>query len=225
MKRDCPCGTPTRDRFLCYGCGHRLEGYLTDLHDLNGELHTALTRMVRMSDRVDGGRSAEKPLVFNQAAAEAIRLIRSTLVAWIREIAEDTGTPLPQRATVTTLTDWLLSQLGEIIAHREDAPMLHDEIRFLRNRAQCVVDLPINRTTFEAGPCPEMVDGGPCDGIVWAVVPRDEDKRPRLECRNGCRAVWYAEQWHRTGERIAGRRQALDPELSVPNGRIGLTSE
>lgn len=204
IKRECPCGTPTRDRYLCYGCDHRLQGYLTDLEWLNGELHTALTRMVRMTERGEGGRSAETALVFNQTAAERIRLNRATLAAWAKLIADDTAAPRPVNNATRVLVDWLTHQLPEMITHREDVTAFLDEIRNCRNESQRIVDLPVNRSTFEAGPCPEDVEDHPCDGIVWAVIPRDPDKRPRLECR-GCRSVWYAEQWERTGRRIVAR--------------------
>lgn len=212
MKRDCPCGTPTRDRFLCYGCGHRLEGYLTDLHDLNGELHTALTRMVRMSERSDGGKSAETALVFNQTAAERIRLNRATMVAWVRIVAADTGTPSPVNTSTRILVDWLADVLPEIIAHREDAPAFLDEIRDCRDQSQRIVDLPVNRSTFEAGKCPEVGEAGPCDGKVWAVFPRDLERRPRVECRT-CRTVWYGEQWTTLAKKM-GRKLPINPDAA-----------
>lgn len=206
----CVCGQPVADRFLCEGCEVRLHNNLTELVELNSELHTALTRMVRMTERSEGGHSFEKPLVFNQTAAETIRLIRSTLVAWVRELHEETGTPLPQRATVNSLVDWLDAMLPEIVAHRQDVHTLDDEVRHLRHSAQRVVDLPINRTAYEAGPCPEGPDSDPCQGRVWFVAPRDEDKRPRLECR-GCKMVWNGEQFDRVGRRILARKGQVPP--------------
>lgn len=204
--RPCPyCGVPVADGFLDEGCQIRLENNLTDLAELNGELHTALTRMVRMSERSEHGKSFEKPLVFNATAAETIRLIRSTLVSWVRELSDDTGTPLPRRATIRTLVEWLLPLVPEVVRHRADSSVLYDEIKHLRDTAQNVVDLPINRTVYEVGPCPEDLEDGPCPGKVWAVIPRDEEKRPRMECRS-CKMHWYAEQWHNVGARIIQRK-------------------
>lgn len=208
----CVCGQPVSDAFLCEGDRIRMENNLTELTDLNSELHTALTRMVRMSDRAEHGKSFEKPLVFNQRAAETIRLIRSTLVAWVRELAADTATPLPQRATVTSLVDWLLPLIPEAARHRQDSVMLWEEIKHLRDQAQNVVDLPVNRTAYEVGPCPEDSDNRPCDGKVWAVIPADETRRPRMECRC-CKQVWYTETWHATARRILVRKaQDYRPE-------------
>lgn len=203
-ERRCVCGQPVTDRYLCTGCEVRLHNNLTELVDLNHELHTALTRMVRMTERSEGGRSFEKPLAFNQKAAETIRLIRSTLVAWVRELHEETATPLPLRATVTSLVDWMVAMLPEVVAHREDAHSLDDEIRHLRDEAQRTVDLPANRTTYSVGPCPEDLEEGVCPGLVWAVIPNDETRRPRMECRY-CKQAWFAESWHSVGRRILAR--------------------
>ena len=211
--RICICDTPIQDRYLCPGCTRRLTGYLTQIRDLNGDLHVALTRMVRMSDRGANSRSTAEPLVYGQQAAEQIRLIRTTLVSWVRLIADTGGLPLPEQVTIAALTGWLVSQLPAIVAHRDDATVLYDEVQHLRNTTQRVVDQPINRTCTQVGPCPEDTpDGNPCPGLTWAVIPRDRDQRPRIECRT-CGTIWHAEQWATVGRRILAR-QGLTPSAS-----------
>jgi hypothetical protein len=215
----CACGQPVTDRYLCEGCEIRLHNNLTELVELNSELHTALTRMVRMTERAERGRSFEKPLMFNQKAAETIRLIRSTLVDWVRVLHKDTGTALPQRATVTSLVGWLDAQLPGVVAHREDSRILEDEIKHLRDEAQRTVDLPANRTTYQVGPCPEDLETGPCAGLVWAVIPRDETHRPRMECRS-CKTAWFTEAWHSTARRILTRAGRPVPASEVSYQRL-----
>lgn len=206
----CVCGQPVADRYLCQGCEIRLHNNLTELVDLNHELHTALTRMVRISEKAEGGKSAETALEFNQTAAERIRLTRATLVAWVKVIAADTGTPNPTGTSTRALVDWLTHQVPDLAVHREDAKAFADEVRDCRNQSQRIVDLPVNRTAYEVGPCPEDTTEGPCAGKVWAVVPRDETRRPRLECR-GCRVTWFGEQWHNVGRRILARGGRVIP--------------
>lgn len=218
------CGQPSPDSFICEGDLIRTHNRLTELQGLNSELHTALTRMVRMTELSDGGRSAEKALVFNARAAETIRLIRATLVSWVRELAGDTGTPLPLIVTVTSLTDWLLGLLPEF-RRRHDARLFNDEIRFLVTEATNVVDLPANRTVVPVGPCPEDPDGRPCPGQVKAIIPHiGSVTRPKLACKT-CGMEWLPEQWLRVGKRIMhrmGTAQTFDEKaVSELMSRIG----
>lgn len=209
----CVCGQPITDRYLCQGCEIRLHNNLTELVDLNHELHTALTRMVRMSERGEGGRSAEKPLVFNQRAAETIRLIRTSLVSWVRELHEDTATPLPQQAAVQAMVEWLVPLLPEVAAHREDARELSDEIRHLARKAHGVVDLQPRQ--FALGPCPETpVEGERCPGRVRVFIPVEDDRPARVSCRT-CRAEWTGEQWPRLYARISEVDTTPDPVLGI----------
>lgn len=206
----CVCGQPVRDRFLCHGDEVRLHNNLTELVDLNGELHVALTRMVRMSERSDGGRSAETPLVFSTRAAETIRLVRTTLVAWVRLLAAESGTPLPVNNSTRHLVEWMLDLLPDIATYREDAAVLFDEVRNLVREAHASVDLQPRR--FTLGPCPEMIaeTGERCHGSVRVHIPVEDDQPVRVGCRT-CDTWSTGEQWPRLYARIAALAEAPDP--------------
>ena len=216
----CICGTPLTDRYLCSGCEVRLHNNLTELVDLNGELHTALTRMVRMTERSQVGRSADKPLVFGQRAAETIRLVRYTLVEWVKRLAADSGTPLPANNAIHHLVEWLLHLLPEIATYRDDATVLYEEIQHLTRRARGAVDLQPRR--FALGPCPETVETGErCHGTVRVFIPVEDDQPGRVECGT-CRTQWTGEQWPRLYTRISEISVEPDPVIDYATAAVAL---
>lgn len=219
------CDTPAAESQLCTGCYNRTKWRLEELHLNTLELHTAMQRQVRMTERGDGGKSAETALYFNERAAATIHLIRTTLVSWVRTIADDTGAPLPQRITTSDLTDFLLAALTEFRI-RPDAGLFADEIRHITDESIVVVDLPVNRSVIPVGPCPEdegdNTEGAngtslaPCPGTIRAIIPNNAEQRPVMRCGT-CRTEWFAEQWHTVGKRIIarqGRKIQMDPDAA-----------
>lgn len=225
--RHCICGQPVTDRYLCTGDEIRLHNNLTELVDLNHELHTALTRMVRMTERTQGGRSADKPLIFGTRAAETIRLVRFSLVEWVKTFAKDSGTPLPVNNAITNLVEWLLHLLPEIATYREDAPTLYEEIRHLTQKAHAAVDLQPRQ--FALGPCPETIPdtNERCPGTVRVFIPIEDDQLARVGCRT-CKTQWTGEQWPRLYARITEIAVAPDPVIDIATAAhvlgVGLSS-
>lgn len=227
QKRRCVCGAPLTDTYLCHGDEIRLWNNLTELVDLNGELHTALTRMVRMGERSEGGRSAEKANPFDVNAAETIRLIRTSLVEWVKTLAKDSGTPLPVNNAITNLVDFLLSLLPEICTYREDARELFEEVRHLTWKATKAVDLQPRQ--FALGPCPETIKetNERCHGKVRVFIPVEDDQPGKVRCRT-CETEWTGEQWPRLYARISELAVEPDPVIDIETAAkvlgVGLSS-
>lgn len=87
---DCrACTRPTPDQaVLCSGCGNKLAQALGDVQALVEQLEAALARETAFGDRV-GGRSAEKPLPYDQQAGIMLNSLRNTLGTWVRVLAEE----------------------------------------------------------------------------------------------------------------------------------------
>jgi hypothetical protein len=87
--RQCPtCGGTIATGTLCAACLDNLHDDLAAIGDAITELHTQLARQARTGN--DGGqaRSAIRPLPYDQAASDALDLLRSVLVGWTRDVWE-----------------------------------------------------------------------------------------------------------------------------------------
>lgn len=218
MSQECStgCGRPMRDtRQLCDQCVWVLERALAEMPALLDELSTTLTRQAVMSERSDGGRSAETPVPFHVEASDKLDDLRTFLVGWVRDIAETYEQDYPPD-TLRAMSRWLLARL-DIIAQHSAASDIWDEIVGVTRDAWRLVDRAANRTRFEVGPCPEVAeeDGAQCPGEVWAFIPTHESSAARLECRS-CGTRWETHQWLRAGKRILAevkRRATSDRPL------------
>ncbi len=176
----CPCGTPTPNATLCQRCLDALHRDLDAIADHITEATTQLARLGRHGERA-GSRSAERPLPIDLAASEALDILRSVLVGWVRDV-----TPRPDDQPPDTLRgmarhlrwwDWAAHPAAD-----EFADELHHALTTIR---QCI-DSPPERHYL--GPCGAIdVDGRACQGDVYAVGNR----QPR--CRD-CGERWDADE-------------------------------
>lgn len=205
------CGRPS-ERELCEHCLWTLEQALAELPALLDELSTTLSRQAVMTERSDGGRSAETPVPFHVEASAKLDDLRVFLVGWVRAIAEDNGDDLPADS-LRAMGRWLMARL-DIIAQHPAADDIWDEIVSATREAWRIVDRAANRTRFQVGPCPEVAeeDGAACPGEVWAFIPTHEASAARLECRS-CGTRWETHQWLRAGRRILARQGSWTPPL------------
>ena len=194
---------------------------LTELVDLNGELHTALARMVRMGERTEGGRSAEKANPFDIQAAEAIRIIRMSLADWVRDVAKTTGMPLPVNSATANMVNFLVAALPEMAAHQQEVQLLAREAKHWCWKARQAVDLQPRR--FALGPCPETIPetGEQCHGTVRVMIPVEEELPGRVTCRT-CESEWTGEQWPRLYARISAIKPEPDPVIEIRDCAVAL---
>ncbi len=76
---------PTGDNSTaCPGCWNRHEQNLAELPALLDELHTTLSRTDRLGTPT-GRRSGDKPLPYNPNASDALTLLYTTLLPWVRD--------------------------------------------------------------------------------------------------------------------------------------------
>jgi hypothetical protein len=112
----------------------------------------------------NGARSSEKPLPYDTRASEALSILRSTLVGWVRLAVEEDGAAWP-RDTLEAMSALLLSRLPWLRTHPE-ANEAVDEIGAALTMARRTVDRPVEG--WYAGPCGVEYDGAPCVAHLYA---------------------------------------------------------
>lgn len=171
----CPvdgCDRPARSGYMCGGCEAELARALDAVPAVVADLHDTLSRQT--SNGTATGRSAVTPLPFDARASEAMRVLRNTLVGWVRQLQETQPQPWP-RDSSASMAAWLSARLSRILKHPA-APDAHAEITGAVRHAQRVTDRPPDRQF--AGRCPQ------CDAPLYArpgaraVQCRDCDADP-----------------------------------------------
>lgn len=181
------CTRPVGDgAYLCQSCTERLARDLGDIGALAEELQTTRLRQSRTGGQATGiiARSSERPLPWDQRAAEAAEVMRSTVVAWVRVVLEESAgliegptcrglcphqscvgirLSLPPIDTLASMGSYLLGHL-EAIRHHDAADECADEIGHVVQMARHVIDR--NQEKTYAGPCREQMttdqDGQAC---------------------------------------------------------------
>lgn len=214
------CGAPSGDGLhLCRTHTDNLERDLRGVEDLVRELDITLTRQDRVNPANSIGKSAERPLAWNENAAAKRFELWATLNAWALDtskLGEDDRDQLIAVPADDTpgVAGWLIRNLPTLRRHRE-AGIACDEITDAIGGARRAIDRPAAATRFRAGPCPELVitekEPGSdvtelvyCDGDVWAFIPIDPDELAYLRCQ-GCDSSWDTTQWMRIGQRMLAR--------------------
>lgn len=182
------CARPVKDNArLCAWCSERLARDLGDIGAVAGELRTTRLRLSRTGGQASGvlSRSYERPLPWDERAAEAAELLRSTVVAWVCIVLEERGGRMPND-TMTAMGAFLLGQL-EWIRHHPAASECADEIHHALGVAVRVVDRPPDKVYI--GPCREDIDAHDDRGEACCVVDLYARKGDVVvACRN-CAAV------------------------------------
>jgi hypothetical protein len=207
------CGAPAGDdAYLCRTCTLKLGADLRDVPSLWQELDTTRTRQDKLVLNSGAPSGAERPLFFNEHAAQAAWDLHATLNAWCLDVSRLTEDDRDQLAVVDQhdvpgLSEWLTRNMRTLRQH-DEAAAAYDEIIDTIRRARRAIDRPENRTRFEVGPCPEILPEGTCDGKVWAFIPVSEDKVSFMRCLE-CGHDWDTTQWLRVGRRILTRMSQL----------------
>ncbi|GIH98105.1 hypothetical protein [Planobispora takensis] len=227
--RPSPDGAP-----VCASCGTELHQHLVEVVDgLAADLDAALARQARLGGV--GRRGAETPLPYGEASAEAIWVLRTALVGWVRILeAEDQpfGPTCPGRCehgsctwvTTQTLPDDTLPSMASWLARRVQGIRWHpaggeavDELIDAVRQARRAIDRRAD--LVYCGPCgsPDE-DGQTCMADLYA-----RPDAPVVRCRCGAaidvhdRRMWLlrqAEEALGTAAEIARALTRLDQPVT-----------
>lgn len=149
----CPvegCGRPVHDWTFCHTCSDLLERDLAEIPAYVDELLTALSRQSVMGEK-GNRKSADKPLPYDTRASEALSVLRSTLVGWVRTAVEEDGARWPAD-DLPSMARLLLARLAWLRTHPAGDEAV-EEIGASVRLTRSVVDRPPDR--WFAGPCTE----------------------------------------------------------------------
>jgi hypothetical protein len=176
---------------------------------LHGELAQRLLGGQGIGDKVSGTPGPQYP---DQRAVEARTLIRHTLAAWCRLIAEERGVELPADQVVA---------MGEFVALHASwlaaqsfAREASDELHELAQGKPRSVAYPTGTHVVTVGCCPREVPdehGEPqcCPGTLMAVMRRADSLLPsEVACDAHPDHRWDSTQWRQLDRLVGGRRAA-----------------
>jgi len=183
------CGRPVPDHaYVCPGCASGLHEHLVRLTGggLADELDVALARQAKLGGGGGGRHGDEQPLAFGYAASEAIWVLRSALVGWVRVLLEDLPGHHPPADTLPGMADWLARRV-ETLRHMPEGPEAVDELTAAVRQAEAAV-APLGDRVY-VGPCAGELDGGsPCGEGLYAAP-----ESTLTACR-ACGAVYVVPQ-------------------------------
>lgn len=159
------CGNPVQDATICARCTDALERDLGDVPAFHAELEVTLTRQTAMGER-SASKAAETPVYFHEGASEALVVMRSTLVGWVRTAVEEDGAEWPAD-TPEAMATLLMHRLNWLRRH-EAADEAVDELKSMMGLVRRTVDRPQAR--WYAGPCGYEVENRECPGELYAHV-------------------------------------------------------
>lgn len=147
----CRCGRPVRDpRTIC-------EAHHNQLHQMLAEVpalvhHLELTRTRRRAAALEGARSSNAALPWDDRASAVLAELKAAEVNWIQLLTEDGAVDEDWPAdTIAACARWLLRHL-EALARHELAGQAAYELLDIARHGWDVVDLPPERVYL--GPCP-----------------------------------------------------------------------
>jgi hypothetical protein len=178
------CSSPTGDdAYLCKIYTDDLTRELHTVPALVQELEVTVTRQARITAEKHGGRSAERPLPWNEHAATAASDLSTTINAWALDtsrLGEDERDPLAEHRYTDTaaVAAWLARNLRTLRQH-EEAGQAHDELTNAIREARRAVDRPLDQEVY--GQClAELEDDTTCREYLYAAPGR-----ATITCR-GC---------------------------------------
>lgn len=188
------CGSPTGDAAqLCRTHTDELRTRLATVEALVGELDITVTRQARTSANLDGGRSPETPLPWNENASARAFELNATLNGWsldVSKLAEDQRDQLEHvhHSDTTGLAEWLTRNLHTLRQHAQ-AGQAFDEISDSVREAFRAIDRAVEPIPF--GECGHIYE----EGTVCVEVLYGSLERSVVPCR-AC--GWQ----HRTADRL-----------------------
>jgi hypothetical protein len=168
------CSSPTGDSGrLCRTHTDELLRDLNSVPDLVAELDITRTRQARITAEKHGGRSAERPLPWNEHAAARAFELNATLNAWALDtskLAEDERDRLAEHhhADTSAVARWLARNIRTLRQH-QDAGQASDEITDAIREARRAIDRPLDQEIY--GKCMATLDGDDalCEAYLYAT--------------------------------------------------------
>lgn len=192
------CDRPLAGGTICASHAGDLERDLGDVPALVSDLEVTLTRQAVIGEH-HGGVSAEVPMPFHLGASEALVVLRSTLVGWVRVVVEEDGAQWPAD-DLHLMAAFLLRALPWIRVHPAAAQAV-DEIGAATGLARRCIDRHPER--WYAGPCTGDVAGDQCSVHLYARPGAAEVACPK------CESV------HQVDERREWLRAAVEDHLGT----------
>lgn len=199
------CAREWRNGGMCPTCEGRLLRELRGVPDLIAELETTRARQDRISETTKGGLARER-WGYRQRASDLHWVLENVLTTWARDLGHAV-TCLGQAPTVTAAA-YLRHKVRDVRRHHA-VNELYDEVLNAVWAVRSACDQPGQRT-ITVGPCPED-----CDGEVVAVLPTDDDRPSRMQCKAVDAHKWTSTQFLRTGERIRRKMEQQRKETAA----------
>src|SRR5688500_18687522 len=199
------CSAPTGDTArLCRTHTDELRTRLAGVEALVTELDVTITRQARATANLDGGKSPETPLMWNENASTKAFELNATLNGWALDtskLAEDERDQLAHvhHSDTAGLAQWLTRNLSTLRQHA-DAGQAFGEIADSVREAFRAIDRTPDPIPF--GPCGHIYE----DGTICQATLYGNLERPTVPCRD-CGAT------HSTAERLAWMLQHARGQL------------
>lgn len=173
------CHDKPTDLFICRDCMDDYHGNLARVPDAMTELDTERVKLSRRGELV-GGRSADKPLPWNEAASNLQHAIRFNLVvtAKLVNVGQEDGLPADN---LSAILDWL-TEREQSVAMRDGAGELVAELARLLARTRRLIDNPPEKRFIGTCPCGQRLHG-------WRNSPDERGHRDErwIQCECGTR--------------------------------------
>lgn len=189
MSRPCPIDTCERPapggQPVCGACRADLERALHSVPDLARELDLTLSKQ---TSKTPGGRSAVVPLPFSRRASEAIYVLRSALVGWVRDLHETEPRDDWPDDTPASMARWLSARLQRLLSHPAVDEVYGEIVDAVRG-AERATDRPAERqfagrcacgVALYAKPGAAVVQCRDCDAGAVQVSSQLDQMRERV---------------------------------------------
>lgn len=173
------CLRPSDGWFVCAACSTALEKALAEMPWLFDELELVVQRQVKYTRGGGGSKSAETPVMFNEAAANMRDELNNALTTGARLIAEANGWTIDRDPAA-----WLRHRITAIRLHVAGAEIADEIFRFAAG-ARWVIDKPPVRQFL--GYCSENQGAHDCPGKIYG-----RSNKPEARC-DTCGLEWEAE--------------------------------
>lgn len=189
---------------LCPGCHTALGRNLAALPTL----HVDVLDSLPVAGRTDGpavSGSRTPPLPYNPRAGDWLSQLAHDLAWIVALVADRRGLKELPGPGPAAQCGWLKKHVNWLAAH-PDAGVFKDVFSELVGRGYSVIDP--SRLPLLIGPCQELWEDMPCEGILRASVRRDGDPAPSEIWCDVCDLRLDTTQWHRFGRRYLRERMA-----------------
>lgn len=201
------CYRDWRDGGMCPRCESRLLRELRAVPDLITELETTRARQDRVTEPGPGGLARER-WGYRARASDLDWVLENVLTTWARDVSGETWQPATQRPPAEQAADYLRDRIRDIRRHPA-VDELYDQVLNAIHTVRSACDQP-SRRTITVGPCPEE-----CDGEVVAILPTDDDRPSRMQCKAAPEHKWTTQQFFRAGERIRKKMEQQRKETAA----------